>query len=279
MKIYHYTNIHTLALILKNRTIRFNRLDRVDDVSEASAYGRHDIAKNLFVSCWTLNPKESIPQWHIYTDRMAGVRIELPEAPFHYRPLEPNPAWGFIKEGEIYSPIPWDELFTDSYFILPNIINQELFERKVRYVDSVQDVFRDAIDLRVDGDGKAHLKIDNLGEFAGVKDHSWAFQEEFRFVLFVLPSLPLPEDGFANEQFVEQLPSYFIQSIQRGVGPPIEYLDLDIDPNVIDEVHVTLGPMCSDGDRTIVEALLEKYTDRGSVRPSVLTGTIRQPSR
>ena len=38
MKIYHYTSIETLALILKNKTIRFNRLDHVDDVDEA-AYG------------------------------------------------------------------------------------------------------------------------------------------------------------------------------------------------------------------------------------------------
>ena len=28
--LYHYTNIETLALILKNRTIRFNSLDRMD---------------------------------------------------------------------------------------------------------------------------------------------------------------------------------------------------------------------------------------------------------
>ena len=31
-KIYHYTTIETLALILKHHTIRFNRLDQVDDM-------------------------------------------------------------------------------------------------------------------------------------------------------------------------------------------------------------------------------------------------------
>lgn len=31
MKLYHYTSIETLALILKHKTIRFSRLDRVDD--------------------------------------------------------------------------------------------------------------------------------------------------------------------------------------------------------------------------------------------------------
>lgn len=32
MKIYHYTTIETLALIIKSRAIRFNRLDCVDDL-------------------------------------------------------------------------------------------------------------------------------------------------------------------------------------------------------------------------------------------------------
>ena len=34
--IYHYTNIETLAQILKNKTLLFNRLDCVDDLEEGS---------------------------------------------------------------------------------------------------------------------------------------------------------------------------------------------------------------------------------------------------
>ena len=32
--LYHYTGLETLALILLNRTIRFTRLDKVDDPQE-----------------------------------------------------------------------------------------------------------------------------------------------------------------------------------------------------------------------------------------------------
>ena len=32
--LYHYTNIETLALILRNQTIRFNSLDKMDDLQE-----------------------------------------------------------------------------------------------------------------------------------------------------------------------------------------------------------------------------------------------------
>lgn len=38
MNIHHYTSLETLALILNHRTIRFNRLDKVDDMEEAE-YG------------------------------------------------------------------------------------------------------------------------------------------------------------------------------------------------------------------------------------------------
>lgn len=34
--LYHYTSIETLALILKNRTIRFSSLATVDDIKEVA---------------------------------------------------------------------------------------------------------------------------------------------------------------------------------------------------------------------------------------------------
>lgn len=62
-KIYHYTSIETLALILKYKTIRFNRLDQVDDYEEA-CYGSGDLNLHLgqycFVSCWTREDKENL---------------------------------------------------------------------------------------------------------------------------------------------------------------------------------------------------------------------------
>ena len=135
-RIHHYTSIETLALILKHRTIRFNRLDRVDDVSEARFQGEHDVAKYLFVSCWTDVDKEDIPQWHIYSDKATGVRISLPRNPFHYRPLHlTRQSAGITEEGTL-SPIPMNRLITESHFIMPYIFkNTEGFECKVSYDD------------------------------------------------------------------------------------------------------------------------------------------------
>lgn len=53
MKLYHYTTIDTLALILKNRTIRFNRLDKVDDLEEKVVSCGVNLGQYIFASCWT----------------------------------------------------------------------------------------------------------------------------------------------------------------------------------------------------------------------------------
>ena len=60
MKIYHYTTIENLALILKNKTLRFNALTNVDDMDEGITKDRN-LQKFIFVSCWGDNSEESIP--------------------------------------------------------------------------------------------------------------------------------------------------------------------------------------------------------------------------
>lgn len=78
MKLYHYTSIETLALILKHKTIRFSRLDRVDDPDEYAFSGDGVTpAHYCFVSCWTKNSRENLPQWYMYGNSTHGVRIEL----------------------------------------------------------------------------------------------------------------------------------------------------------------------------------------------------------
>ncbi len=38
MKIYHYTTIETLALILESKCIKFSRLDMLDDKTESEPF-------------------------------------------------------------------------------------------------------------------------------------------------------------------------------------------------------------------------------------------------
>jgi hypothetical protein len=78
MKIYHYTNIEALALILKNQTIRFNRLDQVDDIEEGNAESWGvTFCQYVFVSCWTDKKEENIPLWKMYSGNTGGIRLAL----------------------------------------------------------------------------------------------------------------------------------------------------------------------------------------------------------
>jgi len=81
-KIFHYTSIGSLALILQSQKIRFTRLDKFDDVIEAQTHGGVGFGKYFFASCWTQVETESIAQWSMYGNGMEGVRIELPVRPF-----------------------------------------------------------------------------------------------------------------------------------------------------------------------------------------------------
>lgn len=80
--LYHYTSIESLALILKNKTIRLNSLDKMDDLQENMACDIENLGRIIFVSSWTEQEKESIPMWKIYSNIESGVRISLPANPF-----------------------------------------------------------------------------------------------------------------------------------------------------------------------------------------------------
>src|SRR5690625_4237641 len=83
--LYHYTSIETLALILRNQTIRFRRLDLMDDPDEALTADLGRQGKYVLVSCWTDRVDEELLIWSLYTTGLRGVRIRLPVPPFEKR--------------------------------------------------------------------------------------------------------------------------------------------------------------------------------------------------
>lgn len=77
MKVYHYTTIDSLAMIMHSHSIKFNRLDKVDDMEERAQSNGVKLWQYVFVSCWTENAEESIPLWRMYSGNTHGVRICL----------------------------------------------------------------------------------------------------------------------------------------------------------------------------------------------------------
>lgn len=277
---HHYTNPYTLGRILKTRKLRLNRLDRVDDVTESNKFGEFDLAKYLYVSCWTDSAEESIPLWNMYSRGMSGIRITLPRDPFAYVPLKPPTAWGTYRmEGEILSFLPLEKIFARDYVINSSFFfNKDTFVRKIEYLEegTLQKLRNDAVKPLIQPDGRLYWTIDGPQSLAGYKSKVWEFQAEVRYVLMLYPSPPLPKTGPGDGDWTKELPIYSMQAMREGKGPNIKHIDLPLNQDILDNTRVTLGPLVTDANRQVVKDLLEKYTANGQMVESSLAGSVRR---
>lgn len=266
--IYHYTDIETLALILNNKTIRFNRLDKVDDISESS-FEKIALEKFLFVSCWTTDKKESLPQWNMYTRDMAGVRIKIPKKPFHQYEIEFKDHLRFLGPNITKSPLPLERIATEDYFVMTNFSDESNFSRNVSYKSNFAELKNEKIDISQPNQ-PFFLQIGDIAGIASLKSPDWEFQEEFRFILLILPLLPGRFRSW-QERFHSSTRYYF----QNGESPSFEHFYLELRDEVVNNFEVTTGPLSSHGEKIIVKSLMEKFTKNGVVHKSSLEGTIR----
>ena len=274
--IYHYTSIESLALILKTRKLRFTRLDGVDDVREAQAHAGIDFGKFFFVSCWTQEVEESIPQWSMYSREMQGVRLELPEFPFSSEPLRPKPGWGGVEwQGDLLSPLPFEALWGSSYFIVPMFLKAEHFSGPVEYVPSVSEVYARSIHREVHPDGRVNLKIDGLPLLPRRKSNEWFFQKEYRFSLFALPSLPVPPLGPGAPEFFSNVGQHMSNSFINNVDPGITHVDISLSEDALRRLVIRTGPLATSGGQACVEALVARFAPEARIETSALSGAIR----
>lgn len=276
-RIFHYTSLESFALILRSRKIRFTRLDGVDDLREAQTHVGVPFGKYFFVTCWTCESAESIPQWQMYSRDMEGVRIGLPVYPFEEKALDVPAEWVRVRSsGTMRAPLSLKEIFASDYFVAPLFLDREHFAGPVVYEADVEGRYRAAVD-RVEADGKAHIRINGLPKLARLKAIEWAFQREYRFALFVTPSMPVPTEGPAATPSMDvDWGAFIANSVVNGVAPPITHVDVDLADSALDELVVLTGPHCTAGGRVAVEALLEKYAPNARLERSALEGQIRR---
>lgn len=267
MRIYHYTNIETLALILKNKTIRFNRLDQVDDLEEGhiECSGVHP-GLYSFVSCWTEDSEESIPLWRMYTDKGVGVRIGLDKEMFRqyqYHNGDIIDGNTIQTDGVLSKPIPLERLITRDMVVMPNF-NDGVFFRKVVYVDDVSTAMKDAV-KRVNN----RINQFETSKWSLYKNRRWEFQNESRFALTIFPK---PSNLSAGSPLYSE---WLISAIERGEPAPINYIDLDLDLEALKKMDITLCPRMNEGYKTIVESLCNTYL--GDVHPNIsaLNGVVQ----
>lgn len=268
--LYHYTSIEILALILKNRTIRFNSLDKMDDLQEQQTADVKNIGQFCYISSWTDDSTESIPMWNMYASLNRGVRIKLRKNPFK---IYNNTADDLSKVVNmsvednsggkpLQSIIPLTEMFSKGFFAAQAMNGQLLC--KVEYTDDTAKLYPNI--LNEDGD---HFTL-ALGELGKYKNLHWDFQSEWRYILNILPfDLNQPiEKSIADFQIIAN-------KMKLGLEKqPFPYYDMHISDEAFADMGITLSPRISDGSRIIVENLIEKFNPSASLTESHLVGLI-----
>lgn len=266
MKIYHYTSIETLALILHNKTIRFNRLDGVDDVEEAayasgtsSDYGIR-LGQYVFASCWTKDEMENLALWNMYTN-YKGVRIALDEDMFiTYESFGSG-------NGKYFFEKPFD-VYKDGLIV--SISNPAtLFD--VKYVDNQQEEIKKLV-------SNGEMIGINNGDAGLFKRKEWSFQKECRFKLFIPPlnynmlKRISPNDVIGASMMMVGAAYAALQTNRKLT---FNHIDMPLKDSALENIEIMMGPKTSEADFLIVNSLL-KGLPLSKVSKSSLWGNIRK---
>lgn len=268
--LYHYTSIESLALILKNRTLRFARMDTVDDPQECRASDSRNVALTRYVSCWTATAQESIPMWREYAGVDCGVRIKMSCNPFaRYRWNADTVAsvTGMRCEADGDNPshfekmlIPFEELWDRGLFVV-EFGGESNMLHKVEYSNDPNLLFPKTLEISKNGDFSVNHNAIGLH-----KAMSWAYQDEWRYILTILP-IDVKGSAFEQQGELSKLMAFLTD---RGGAQTPMYYDLRIADDAFRSMKITVSPKMSPGNRVLLDSLLEKYNPVAELFPSCI---------
>jgi len=265
-------------MILKNRTLRFTRLDQVDDPEESNFVSNGvNLGPYTFVSCWTECKEESIPMWKMYTRGEWGVRMSLERDGLFqtYKDYTYKRQGAEITEvGEeilfLFDPeLKWSQTDFMPPFLTDNYEKCN-FYRKVEYVDDITPYANNSVKNLSQQDEKMSITID-FDKVGSYKNKRWAFQEESRFVMFLLPGNPFASLNSPNH-YQEQ--RRIIKDIINNKELGFSHYDMPLSAEAFDHLVITMSPLCSSAQRVIVESLCEKYAPKAKIVESLLIGKL-----
>lgn len=266
--LYHYTNVETLALILSNRTLRFNSLENVDDLQEKVARDLKKLGSCIFVSCWTEESEERIPMWKMYGSLEAGVRIKLCKYPFQEKD-DITEGLNEVAPGRVLGDnkgLP-KALFSMAEMIRFGFATPFLQQRKILYKVEYTSEENKLYPTLVKED-QEWASID-LGKLGICKNLGWSFQKEWRYILRLLPL------DYSSDNIVKSFLSSMNAMKNDSLRLPFSYIDREISGEAFSGMEITLSPKISAGNRVIVKSLVEKYNPSATIVESSFYGLIR----
>lgn len=251
MRIYHYTTIKTLALILKNKTLRFNNAKHVDDLVEAITDDYGSMQDYVFISCWSKNLKESIPLWKIYGENGHGIRLESDTKYINFEGTE-TPLNG------IYKVVTNVKKQQDNHYFINVWQHKESINPYfiTNYSDEKR-IFKKEISTKPQKSWE--YQIDST---FNTKHKEWSFEDEVRFIL--LGCCLEENEAKDNWQLV-------FNKITSKKTFSADFVDLDLTDKFFENLKVTLGPLQSTAEKLLVESLISKYNPRIELRNSELS--------
>lgn len=243
--LYQYTSVESLEKILASRSLRFSRLDTMNDPEEATAADVSLAASSVFVSCWSASEVEHIPMWSMYGRNFEGVRIRLPANMFSGR-MSPT----VLEKGGAFCS------FTGQYSIerkAPAMSTSGcaiIGPNKVWYSDDP--TYRNRKLVHREG-GTAYFNPYDLGM---VKGTYWAYEEEWRFKIATLSfETQFPDDRYFNEVTLD-FTAYPVAA---------EALFIPLDPSALDKLEVTLGPRADATAMTELTRILAEHAPQAKL--------------
>ena len=267
--LYHYTSIESLALILSSKKFRFSNFGKLDDLEEAKKHSRIDFSSIAFASCWSDLKEESIPLWKMYTPDMKGIRIGISEEIFPKMEVDLE-TYPFEIDGELDGPLKmyippqiWDQ---GNIMFFPGSGVESLFKGKVTYVENLTDEWIKRISFFDQIGSPPNVTIYGLFDLVRSKSKIWSFQHEYRFVIFMIPRID--EADLFSPNGIHQTNIKFGKCIFGLESPNLEYFDLSYDPGCLERMEITLGPKTGRAEELLVQALLEKFSPKASLKVS-----------
>lgn len=271
--LYHYTTVDTLAKIIETKKLKFNRLDRVDDLNEGKTHDIGNLGMYCFVSCWTDLETEEIPLWEMYSNGKRGVRLKM-----HSNLIEPYiinsdteiSYWArkkfFIEKGTSYL-VPVGDMHGEDYIVAPF---PKEFLYKVQYTKDKNEIFPSVYRYE---NNYHKLKFGLIGRN---KRTEWSFQSEWRYRFWVMPSPPPPKTRY--DKYKEETGKEYETLCQETFEKRIvskDFFLLDIKESAVISMEIMLGPKCSNDELRKVKEIVSNSGYECKIQPSSLTGQIK----
>ena len=244
--LYQYTTLNSVLAILENKTIRFTRLDSLNDLNEGCCGEYAHLKKYVYISSWSADERESIPMWSLYgRDKKLnvldqGVRIKVPTNLFTFDGngnLANNlclkkilGGWNAMVDVKT-KPIALSDLSLQlqkqhgedaALFSSKKIVGPV----KVRYLN-----YRDYVDKYTSVIKKGFVEDEStffVEEIGFEKIDDWAYENEYRFWM----SYPYLKKICGEEEFLKS-------EIQLT---ECNYIDVYFNEKAMPEMEITLAP-------------------------------------